>query len=124
MPKPRRPESTRSRYGNRRTPGRAQPTATITLPSEVDLDPPPVPAGVDWTEAQRARWTELWTSPQSDMWDATAAGTVAVLVVYETALLSGAASAWMAQEYRYASEALGLTPKAMQTLGWKLEGTE
>ncbi|WP_411150214.1 hypothetical protein [Streptomyces sp. A30] len=124
MPKSRKPESLRSRYGSRRAPGTAQPTATITLPAEVDLDPPPTPAVVDWTDAQRARWTELWTSPQAFMWDETAAGTVAVLITYETAILSGVASAWQAQEYRYASEALGLTPKAMQTLGWKLEGTE
>ncbi|MGW4541344.1 phage terminase small subunit [Streptomyces chartreusis] len=124
MPKPRRPESGRSRYGSRRTPGRSQPTATITLPVETALDPPPIPDEVEWTDAQRDRWRSLWTSPQSFMWDETAAGTVAVLITYETALLSGAASAWQAQEYRYASEALGLTPKAMQTLGWKLEGTQ
>ncbi|CDR07368.1 hypothetical protein [Streptomyces iranensis] len=124
MAKPRNPGARHSRYGTRRQPGRAQPTASITLPVETTLDPPPAPDGVEWTDAQQARWRSLWTSPQSFMWDETAAGTVAVLVVYETALLSGAASAWQAQEYRYASEALGLTPKAMQTLGWKLEGTE
>ena len=124
MPKPRKPQSDRSRYGTRRMPAKAQPTATVTLPLEVDLDPPEIPDGVDWSEAQRARWRSLWTSPQSYMWDETAAGTVAVLVTYEAAILSGAASAWQAQEYRYATEALGLTPKAMQSLGWKLEGTE
>jgi hypothetical protein len=41
-----------------------------------------------------------------------------VLVVYESAIYSGAASAWQAQEARYAGEALGLTPKAMAALGW------
>ncbi|MGP4088346.1 phage terminase small subunit [Streptomyces sp. KR55] len=124
MPKPRNPSAPRSRYGNRRAPGAAQPTATVTLPNESPLDPPPMPAGVEWTESQRARWESLWKSPQAFMWDETAAGTVALLITYETALLTGKASAWQAQEYRYASDSLGLTPTAMQKLGWKIEGTD
>lgn len=31
-----------------------------------------------------------------------------------------AASAWQAQEARYASEALGLTPRSLASLGWKI----
>jgi hypothetical protein len=54
------------------------------------------------------------------MWDDTARGTVAVLVVYEAAILAGSAAAWQAQEARYAAEALGLTPKAMASLGWRI----
>jgi hypothetical protein len=56
------------------------------------------------------------------MWDDTATGTVAVLIVYEAAILAGKASAWQAQEARYASDALGLTPKAMAALGWRIVG--
>jgi hypothetical protein len=44
----------------------------------------------------------------------------AVLVVYESAILKGEASAWMAQEARHAGEALGLTPRAMTALGWRI----
>ncbi len=66
------------------------------------------------------RWEELWQSPQATMWDDTARGTVAVLIVYEAAILAGSAAAWQAQEARYASEALGLTPKAMAALGWRI----
>jgi len=124
MPKPRNPSATHSRYGTRRSPGAAQPSATITLPPECPLDPPPMPDGVDWTDAQRSRWSSLWKSPQAFMWDETAAGTVAVLITYESAILDGRASAWQAQEYRYACTALGITPEAMQRLGWRIEGTE
>ena len=55
------------------------------------------------------------------MWDDSAIGTVSVLLVYESAILAGEAAAWMAQEARYASEALGLTPKAMVALGWTIQ---
>ena len=54
------------------------------------------------------------------MWDDTATGTVSTLIVDEAAILSGSASGWMAQEARHANEALGLTPKAMAQLGWKV----
>ncbi|MFB7311471.1 hypothetical protein [Streptomyces sp. NPDC056192] len=120
MPKPRNPASARSRYNPRRTPGAAQPTATVELPPECTFDPPPIPGYVEWDEWQRSRWLSLWRSPQAFMWDETASATVAVLITYERAVLSGAASAWQAQELRYATEALGLTPAAMQKLGWKI----
>jgi len=81
---------------------------------------PDLPDGRDWSEAQHQRWTELWESPQATQWDDTARGTVAVLVMYEAAIFTGAASAWMAQEARYASEALGLTPRALAALGWRI----
>ena len=54
------------------------------------------------------------------MWDDTARGTVAVLVVCEAAILGGSAAAWQAQEARHAADALGLTPKAMAALGWRI----
>lgn len=47
-------------------------------------------------------------------------GTVAVLVSYETQIWAGEAAAWQAQEARYAADALGLTPKAMAALGWRI----
>jgi hypothetical protein len=93
----------------------------VDLPADgCDLPVPALPAGREWTEHDRARWDELWQSPQATMWDDTARGTVAVLIVYEAAILAGAASAWQAQEARYASESLGLTPKAMASLGWRI----
>jgi hypothetical protein len=81
---------------------------------------PDMPAGRTWTDTDRARWDELWRSPQATQWDETCRGTVAALLVYEAAILDGSASAWQAQEARYAAEALGLTPRALVALGWKV----
>lgn len=120
LPNPTKP---RTRHGNARASERptGSNTALVELPaSGCDLPVPDLPAGRDWNSIERERWQELWQSPQATMWDDTARGTVAALVVYESAILAGNASAWMAQEARYASEALGLTPKAMLALGWRI----
>jgi hypothetical protein len=93
--------------------------ALVELPaSGSDLPVPAIPAGREWSTDEQARWRELWQSPQATQWDETARGTVAALLIYESAILAGVASAWQAQECRYAAEALGLTPKALVALGW------
>lgn len=106
---------------HRRPPQAASRAALVDLPGTgCELPVPSLPAGRDWTEDDRTRWEELWQSPQATMWDDTARGTVAVLIVYEAAILAGSAAAWQAQEARYAAESLGLTPKAMASLGWRI----
>ncbi|MEU6339957.1 hypothetical protein ABZ883_03275 [Streptomyces sp. NPDC046977] len=101
--------------------GQGRVSNVVDLPAAGCLLPvPSMPAGRAWTDEDRARWEELWQSPQATMWDDTARGTVAVLLVYEAAVLAGTASAWQAQEARYAGEALGLTPRAMVQLGWRI----
>lgn len=95
--------------------------ALVTLPSEGCLLPvPEMPASREWDAHEQARWEELWSSPQATQWDETAKGTVALLVAYESLLLGSKGSAWVAQECRYAAEALGLTPKALTALGWRI----
>lgn len=101
--------------------GTGPKSAFIALPAAgCDLPTPDLPDGREWTPHETARWSELWSSPQASQWDETARGTVAMLVIYESAILAGTASAWMAQEARYAGEALGLTPRALVALGWKI----
>lgn len=120
MPTPRNVGKPRSREHRRPVSSGAR-VALIELPAAgCDLPVPPMPAGRDWTKADQARWVELWESPQATQWDDTVRGTVALLVVYESALLAGAASAWQAQECRHAAEALGLTPRALGQLGWRI----
>lgn len=116
MPAPRNAGKPRSR-AHRGTVGSRQ--ALVDLPAAgCALPVPDLPAGrAEWTDHERARWVELWQSPQATQWDETARGTVAVLVIYESALLAGEASAWMAQEHRHAAESLGLTPRALGQLG-------
>ena len=98
---------------HRRPVSQAQRAALVDLPATgCEYPVPDLPAGRDWSEVETARWAELWESPQATQWDDSARGTVAVLVSYESAIFAGLASAWQAQEARYAAEALGLTPKA------------
>lgn len=104
---------------HRRPPSASARASVVSLPATgCTLPVPPLPKGREWTASEKARWSELWKSPQATQWDDSVTGTVAVLVVYESAIYSGAASAWQAQEARYAGESLGLTPKAMAALGW------
>ena len=120
MPAPRAPAKPRSRYGAGRTTGTTR-TALLDLPaSGTDLPAPKMPAGRAWTLAERHRWSELWSSPQAVAWDESCIGTVAILVCYETAVFDGTASAWQAAELRHAGEALGLTPRALSMLGWRI----
>jgi hypothetical protein len=79
-----------------------------------------MPEGRTWCTHEKSRWQELWKSPQANQWDETARDTVACLVIYETAIFTGSASAWQAQEARYAAEALGLTPRSLVALGWRI----
>ena len=90
------------------------PAAGCTLPVP---EPPP---GRRWSAAELERWRELWESPQATQWDDTARGTAAVLVTFEAAIFTGTAAAWQAQEARHAAEALGLTPRALAQLGWRI----
>lgn len=118
MPVPRNPAKPHSR-AHRGTVGSRQ--ALTELPATgCDLPVPAMPTGREWSDSERERWVELWGSPQATQWDETARGTVAALVIYETAIFSGTAAAWQAQEARYAAESLGLTPRAMGQLGWRI----
>jgi hypothetical protein len=101
----------------------AGPQNFIDLPaSGCELEVPKMPASRAWNRVEKARWKELWGSPQATQWDETARGTVALLVAYESRLLGSedGGTAWVAQECRYAAEALGLTPKALASLGWRI----
>lgn len=118
MPQKRNPAKPYSR-AHRGTMGSRQ--ALIDLPATgCSLPVPAMPTGREWSKEERARWAELWQSPQATQWDETARGTVAALVIYETAIFTGSASAWQAQEHRYAAESLGLTPRSLTSLGWRI----
>jgi hypothetical protein len=89
---------------------RAPTAAMVDLPADgCTLPVPDLPKSRDWTDVEKDRWAELWESPQATQWDDSCRGTVALLVQYENRLLSGdnGGSAWVAQECRYAAEALG-----------------
>jgi hypothetical protein len=86
MPQRRNPGKPHSRV-HRGAMGSRQ--ALIDLPAEgCALPVPPMPSGRDWTSAQRARWRELWGSPQATQWDETARGTVAALLISESEIIA------------------------------------
>jgi hypothetical protein len=125
MPGPTRNATKPNSRAHRRSPSQTIRTAIVDLPSAgCDLPCPPLPKGRSWTTPEKARWAELWTSPQAVMWDESCTGIAASVVVYEQAVYGGTASAWQAQELRHASESLGLTPKAMAALGWRIVDDE
>lgn len=104
-----------------RAPAPAARASLVQLPAEgCTLPIPDLPEPRPWSAPEKARWKELWESPQATQWDETVKGTVALLVTFESRLLDPAdgGTAWVAQECRYAAEALGLTPKALTALGW------
>lgn len=120
MPAPRNAAKEHSR-AHRRPVSSGPRNALIDLPAAgCTLPIPDPPKGRDWSRSELERWAELWESPQATQWDDTARGTVAVLVTFEAAIFAGTASAWQAQEARYAAEALGLTPRALAQLGWRI----
>lgn len=106
---------------HRRPVSQAQRAALVDLPAAgCEYPVPELPKGRAWSSEEQARWIELWQSPQANQWDDTARGTVAVLVAYESLIFAGTAAAWHAQEARYAAEALGLTPRSLAALGWRI----
>src|SRR3954470_4571073 len=120
MPAPRKASKPHSR-AHRRPVSSGPRSALVELPATgCTLPVPDTPSGRKWSVTERERWRELWKSPQATQWDDSARGTVAVLVTYESAIFSGSASAWQAQEARYAAEALGMTPRALAQLGWRI----
>ena len=79
---------------------------------------PPLPAG-DWSDATLAWWTDLWTSPQAVMWDATGRTLLGAAHLVEFRARNGTTSAVEA-ELRQHYDRHGLNPKAMLQLRWRI----
>lgn len=116
MARKRDPLSPDSRYA----PAASKRGRGIVLPVQCDLPAPRLPAGREWTRAERRMWRDIWSSPQASQYDDTFATPVAMYIVHASAVLSGAAAGWQAQEFRRLGDALGLTPAGLQALGWVL----
>ena len=120
MPAPRNLGKKNSRAYRGQGGAGAGPTLLELPASGCQLPVPDMPHGREWEPHEQERWTELWESPQAGAWDDSCRGTVGALVVFESAVLAGSASAWQAMEMRHAAESLGLTPKGMAALGWRI----
>lgn len=104
-------------YSRYREPGQR---GVLVLPGSCDLPVPALPGGRSWSTDERGLWAELWTAPQASQWDDSFIPSVAAYVCHFTAVLSGDAPAWAAQEMRHLGEQLGLTPRGLLALGWAL----
>lgn len=121
MPGP-RPDP--SRPYSRHRPRGVQSALTMLPAGGCDLPPPTIPNVRKWSRYERRLWRELWASPQATQWDDSNVLAVAMLIVHFTAVLSGSAAAWQAQEARHLADRLGLTPEGAKGLGWRLDGAD
>jgi hypothetical protein len=93
----------------------------VVLPPNGCEDPiPKLPAGRRWTAPERALWRELWTSPQAEAWDESAASLVALFVVHTIRVLDGTAPGWAADQAARLGDRLGLSPAGLQALNWAI----
>lgn len=92
---------------------------TYLPPDGCQDEPPPLPPGRDWSEAEEHHWRELFGSPAAEAWDDSVFPAVASLVVAtSTILCGGRVSAQLVGEQRALMNDLGLTPAAMERLRW------
>ena len=92
---------------------------TYLPPDGCTDDPPPMPPGRTWSEAEVQYWGEMWSSPQADAWEDSAFPAVAALVVATSTILGGGRpSAQLIGEQRALMNDLGLTPAAMERMRW------
>ena len=91
------------------------------LPIECHLPVPALPKGRDWSPEERKLWRSIWKGPQGNAYDDSFVAAVAACVCHASAVYSGTASAWQAQEFRHLGAQLGLTPAGMASLGWVIE---
>ncbi len=104
-------------HSRHRSPGAR--SGLIELPAAgCSLPVPALPKPRDWSPEERKLWRNLWHSPQANEWDDSYVPAVAAYVCHATAVYSGTASAWQAQEMRHLGGQLGLTPSGMLALGW------
>lgn len=92
---------------------------TYLPPDGCQDEPPPLPPGRDWTEAEASYWDELWSTPHAAVWDDSVFPVVAALVVATSTILGGGRpSAQLIGEQRALMNDLGLTPASMERMRW------
>ncbi|MFF1684758.1 hypothetical protein [Streptomyces sp. NPDC058254] len=87
-------------------------SATTKLPIVCTLPVPPVPPGADFSDAQSARWSELWTSAVAWLWGEPETGLVAAYVHLEAQLFNGSGTAATIREIKSLADSLGLSPQS------------
>ncbi|MGW2709558.1 phage terminase small subunit [Streptomyces sp. NPDC001356] len=105
------PSAPRSRHKVDERPVRYLP------PDGCQDEPPPLPPGRVWSEAEEHHWRELWSAPIASTWDDSVFPAVAALVVATSTILgSGRVSAQLIREQRALMNDLALTPASMERM--------
>jgi len=94
-------------------------TGRLVLPESNELEAPPAPAGVVFTEDQAASWAGLWATGPSSMWSDADTDAVATLVLLLSKVYTGDASTAEYAELRHLRDSLGLSPAGRNRLGWE-----
>lgn len=94
------------------------------LPSKNDNPIPPMPKDIEWTDRAKEKWEELWTSPQSTMWTGALKTTVEQFIGLFDRFWGSRGyvdtSASVINGMTQCSDRLGLSPKAMLQLRWRV----
>jgi hypothetical protein len=94
------------------------------IPIVCDLPVPPVPPGCTFTDAQGARWEELFTSAVAWLWGEAELGLVAAYIHLEAQLFNGTAPAATVREIKALADQLGMTPASRARMGVEITDDE
>lgn len=86
-------------------------------------DPPALPAWREWTEATRAWWAELWSTPQAVAWDQSGRSMHTLALLHHELMTTDGNAAKISAEMRQHEDRHGLTPKAMMQMSWRISST-
>lgn len=94
------------------------------LPARNDNPIPPMPEGIEYTDRAKRVWKELWESPQSTMWTGPLLRTVEKYIsLYDRFFGCNGyvdTSAAVTNGMTQCEDRLGLSPKAMLQLRWRV----
>lgn len=94
----------------------------VGLPESGNPNPaPPMPSGPDWSLKTRDLWIRLWHSPQSLMWSVDTMPLLERLMyAYEQIYETAEVQASMMAAIDRIEDKLGLNPKALVQLRWRI----
>lgn len=91
----------------------------VNLPaSGREGEPPAMPKGREWSETTREAWADLWRTPQATQWDATWPEFFSWCSLRDQMLEEPKPTT--SAELRMIHDRLGLNPKAMLQLRWRI----
>jgi hypothetical protein len=96
------------------------------LPAEGRQGKPPAwPLSRKATRAEAALWRQVWATPQATQWEPL--GYPRIVARYVILLIQAeveGVQAYVLTEARHLEDRLGLSPKAMRSLGWRIRAAD